>query len=91
VHCENTKRQGFLSECEGFSLNSVRDSQIEDFLRILRQGIGVFACSSKIKVPNSLENSKVRMHKSKENHYNTNAGIEISLFIAEIPNIPSTN
>jgi hypothetical protein len=25
------------------------------------------------------------------NHHNTNAGIKISLFIAEIPNIPSKN
>jgi hypothetical protein len=36
VHYENTKRQGFLSECEVFSLNSVHGSRIEDFLWILR-------------------------------------------------------
>jgi hypothetical protein len=91
VHYGNTKRQGFFFECEGFSLNSVHSSRIEDFLRILRQGTGVFACSAKIKFPNSFKNSKVRMHKSKENHRNTNAGIKISLLIAKIPNIPSTN
>jgi hypothetical protein len=51
----NTKRQGFLSECEGFSLNSVYGSRIEDFLRILCQGAGVFACSAKIKFPNSFK------------------------------------
>jgi hypothetical protein len=28
----------FLPECEGFSLNSVYGSRIEDFLRILCQG-----------------------------------------------------
>jgi hypothetical protein len=43
----NTKRQGFLPECEGFSLNSVYGSRVEDFLRILCQGVGVFACSAK--------------------------------------------
>jgi hypothetical protein len=91
VHYENTKQLRFLSECEGFSLNSVYGSQIEDFLWILRQGTEVFVCSAKIKFPNSFKNSKVRMHKSKENHRNTNAGIKISLFIVEIPNIPSTN
>jgi hypothetical protein len=61
----NTKRQGFLIECEGFSLNSAYGSRIEDFLRILCQGAGVFACSAKIKFPNSFENSKVRIHKQK--------------------------
>jgi hypothetical protein len=34
----NTKRRGFLPECEGFSLNSVYGSRIEDFPRILCQG-----------------------------------------------------
>jgi hypothetical protein len=45
----------------------------------------------RLKFPNSFKNSKIHMHKSKENHRNTNAGIKISLFIAEIPNFPSTN
>jgi hypothetical protein len=61
----NTKRQGFLPECEGFSLNSVYGSRIEDFLWILCQGAGVFACSAKRKFPNSFKNSKVRIHKQK--------------------------
>jgi hypothetical protein len=51
----NTKRQGFLPECEGFSLNSVYGSRIEDFLWILCQGAGVFACSAKRKFPNSFK------------------------------------
>jgi hypothetical protein len=42
VHYCNTKRQGFLSECKGFSLNSAYGSWIEDFLWILCQGAGVF-------------------------------------------------
>jgi hypothetical protein len=50
---------GFLPECEGFSLNSVYGSRIEDFLWILCQGAGVFACSTKIKFPNSFKSSKV--------------------------------
>jgi hypothetical protein len=58
----NTKRHGFLDKCEGFSLNSVYGSRVEDFLRILCQGAGVFACSTKKKFPNSLKNSKVRIY-----------------------------
>jgi hypothetical protein len=42
----NTKRQGFPPECEGFSLNSVYGSRIEDFLWILHQGAVVFAYSA---------------------------------------------
>jgi hypothetical protein len=61
----NTKRQGFLPEYEGFSLNSVYGSQIEDFLRILRQGAVVFAYSAQVKFPNSFENSEVRIYKQK--------------------------
>jgi hypothetical protein len=91
VHYGNTKRQGFLYECEGFSLNNVCGYQIEDFLRILCQGAGVFACSAKIKFPNSFKNSKDSHPQAKRDHRNTNAGVKISLFIAEIPNIPSTN
>jgi hypothetical protein len=50
---------GFSSpECEGFSLNSVYGSRIEDFLWILRQGTVVFAYSARVKVPNSLETVK---------------------------------
>jgi hypothetical protein len=59
------QRQGFLPECEGFSLNGVYGSRIEDFLRILCQGAGVFACSAKKKFPNSFKNSKVRIHEQK--------------------------
>jgi hypothetical protein len=61
----NTKRQGFLPECEGFSLNSVYGSRIKDFLRILCQGAGVFACSAKRKFLNSFKDSKIRIHKQK--------------------------
>jgi hypothetical protein len=50
---------GFSSpECEGFSLNSVYGSRIEDFMWILRQGTIVFAYSARVKVPNSLETVK---------------------------------
>jgi hypothetical protein len=65
VHYWNTKWQGFLPECEGFSLSSVYDSRIEDFLRILCQGAEVFACSAKVKFPNSFKNSKVRIHEQR--------------------------
>jgi hypothetical protein len=60
-------------------------------MRILCQGARVFACSVKIKFPNSFKNSKVRVHEQKGNHHNTNTEVKISLIIAEIPNIPSTN
>jgi hypothetical protein len=91
VHNENTRRRGFLSECYGFSLNSVHGSQIEDFLWILCQGARVFTYSANIKFPNSCKNSKDSHSQAKGDHHNTNAGVKISLFIAEIPNIPSTN
>jgi hypothetical protein len=57
------QRQGFLPECEGFSLKSVYGSRTEDFLRILRQGGVVFAYSAQVKFLNSFENSKVRIYK----------------------------
>jgi hypothetical protein len=56
----------------------------EDFLRILRQGTIVCAYSARIKIPECIQNSKVRMT-FEGNHHNTNAGDKISLFIAEIP------
>jgi hypothetical protein len=43
------------------------------------------------KFPNSFKNSKDSHPQAKGDHHNTDAGIKISLFIAEIPNIPSTN
>jgi hypothetical protein len=51
--------KGFLIEQCSWLLN-------EDFLRILRQGTRVCAYSTRIKVPECVQNSKVRMHKSKE-------------------------
>jgi hypothetical protein len=40
---------------------------------------------------NSFKNSKDSHPQAKGDDQNTNAKIKISLFIAEIPNIPSTN
>jgi hypothetical protein len=81
----NTKRQGFLPECEGFFIEHCSWLPNEDFLRILRQGTGVCAYSARIKVPECVQNNKVRMHKIEGNRHNTNAEDKISLFIAEIP------
>jgi hypothetical protein len=50
---------------KGFSLNSACGSRIEDFLRILCQGAGVFACLAKRKFPNSFKSSEVCIHKQK--------------------------
>jgi hypothetical protein len=55
------------------------------------KGQEFFACSAKIKFPNSFKNSKDSRPQAKGDHHNTNTGIKISLFIAKIPNIPSTN
>jgi hypothetical protein len=68
---------GFSPECEGFSLNSVYGSRIEDFLRILCQGAVVFAYSAKIKFPNSFENSEVRIYNAERNHHDTSTEIKI--------------
>jgi hypothetical protein len=46
-------------------LNSVYGSRIEDFLRILWQRAGVFACSAKEKFPTWFKSDKVRIHKQK--------------------------
>jgi hypothetical protein len=51
----NTKRQGFLPECEGFSLKVLMDSRIEDFLRVLRQGASTFMYSAQAKFPNAFK------------------------------------
>jgi hypothetical protein len=56
---------GFSLNAKGFSLNSAYGSRIVDFLRILCKGAGVFACSAKIKFPNSFKNSNVHVHKQK--------------------------
>jgi hypothetical protein len=40
------------------------DSRIEDFLRILRQGAFIFACSAQVEFPNALE--KVKIHGCKQ-------------------------
>jgi hypothetical protein len=42
----NTKQQGFLLECEGFFVEQCSWFPNEDFLRILRQGTRVCACSA---------------------------------------------
>jgi hypothetical protein len=57
----NTKRQGFLPECEGFFIEQCSWLLNEDFLRILRQGTRVCVCSARIKVLECVQNSKVRM------------------------------
>jgi hypothetical protein len=85
----NTKRQGFLPECKGFSLNSVYGSRIEDFLRILCQGGRSFLRGWLRKGFRIC--SKDSHSQAKGNHHNTSTEVKISLFIAEIPNLPSTN
>jgi hypothetical protein len=81
----------FSSKAKAFFIEQCLWFPNEDFLWILRQGTGVFACSAKIKFPDSLKNSKDSHPQAKRDHHNTNIGIKISLFIAEISNIPSTN
>jgi hypothetical protein len=61
------------------------------FCGFYAKGQESFACSAKTNFPNSFKNSKDSHSQAKGDHQNTNAGVKISLFIAEIPNIPSTN
>jgi hypothetical protein len=46
---------GFSSRMRRVSLNSVYGPRVKDFLRILCQGAGVFACSAERKFPNSFK------------------------------------
>jgi hypothetical protein len=39
----NTKRQGFLPECEGFSLNSVYGSELKIFCGICVKGQALYS------------------------------------------------
>jgi hypothetical protein len=65
VHYENTKRPGFFSECEGFSMNSVHGSWIEYFLQIHAKGQQFLRIRLKKTSRIRSKNSKVRMHKRK--------------------------
>jgi hypothetical protein len=65
--------------------------ELRIFCGFCAKGQEFFACSAKIKFPKSFKNSKDSHPQAKGDHHNTNAGIKISLFVAEIPNIPSTN
>jgi hypothetical protein len=81
---------GFSPECEGFSLNSVYGSRIEDFLQISCQGAVVFAYSAKIKFPNLFENGEVCIYKQKG--IITIQARKSKLFTyCRKPSIPSTN
>jgi hypothetical protein len=65
--------------------------ELRVFYGFFAKGQEFFTCSVKIKFPNSFKNNKDSHSQVKGDHHNTNAGIKISLFIAEIPNIPRTN
>jgi hypothetical protein len=59
VHYWNTKRQGFLPECEGFSFEQylwIADSRI--FCGFLRQGASVLMCSAQA-------SSRIRLRKTR--------------------------
>jgi hypothetical protein len=55
--------RGFPPECEGFSLNSVHGSRIEDFLRIFAPRGSCFHVFGSSESFEFVENSKVRRHK----------------------------
>jgi hypothetical protein len=50
----------FLPNASGFHWTVLMDSRIEDFLRILRQGALIFACSAQEKFPNAFKKNKDR-------------------------------
>jgi hypothetical protein len=81
---------GFSSpECEGFSLNSVYGSRIEDFMWILRQGTIVFAYSARVKVSNSL--GTVKNAECKQKGIITIQAWKLKFFIyCQRSSIPST-
>jgi hypothetical protein len=77
----NTKRQGFLPECEGFFIEQCSWLPKEDFLWMLRQGARVCAYSARIKVPECVQNSKGSHAQIEGNHHNTNAEDKISYLL----------
>jgi hypothetical protein len=81
----NTKRQGFLPECEGFLIEQGSWFPNKDFLWILCQGTRVCAYSARIKVAECVQNGKGSHAQIEGNHHKTSAEDKISLFIAEIP------
>jgi hypothetical protein len=69
----NTKRQGFLPECEGFFIEQCSWLPNKDFLRILRQGTRVYAYSARVKVSECVQNSEGSHAQIKGNHHKTSA------------------
>jgi hypothetical protein len=77
---------GFFPKCEGFSLNSVYGSRIEDLLRILRQGALAFAYSARVKFLNAFE-----VRSCKQEGIITTQAWKLKFFIyCRRSNIPST-
>jgi hypothetical protein len=65
--------------------------ELRIFCRFCAKRKEFFVCSAKIKFLNSFKNSNDSHSQAKGDHHNTNTEVKISLFIAQIPNIPSTN
>jgi hypothetical protein len=62
----DTKRRGFFPECEGFSIEQCSWLPNKDFLWVLRQGAKVCAYSARVKVPECVQGSEIRVHKLKK-------------------------
>jgi hypothetical protein len=73
----NTKRQGFLPECKGFSLNSVYGSRIEDFLRIFVPRGSCFRVFGSSKVPEFVWKQWNSHLQAERGHHNASTEIEI--------------
>jgi hypothetical protein len=72
---------GFLPECECFSIEQCSWFPGEDFLRILCQGVRVYAYSARVKVPECVQNSGGSHAQIKGNHHKTNTKDKISYLL----------
>jgi hypothetical protein len=77
----NTKRQGFLPQCEGFFIEQCSWFLNKDFLRIPCQGTRVRAYSAKVKVPECVQSSESSDAQIKGNHHKTNIEDKISYLL----------
>jgi hypothetical protein len=79
----NTKRQGFLSECEGFFIEQCSWLPNKDFLRILRQGTRVWAYSARVRVPECVQSSEGSHTQIKGNYHKINIEDKISYLLSK--------
>jgi hypothetical protein len=80
----DTKRQGFLPECEGFFIEQCSWFPNKDFLRIPCQGTRVCAYLAKVKVLECVQSSESSHAPIKGNYHKTNTEDKISYLLPKI-------